>query len=84
VGAEQGHGDRAAQERPIHEVVRVVPSVDGVVEIEGVAIVDQEREYEQRVDRERIGGRRPRAAKSAGTRKRRHSGSAHTDPTFSV
>ena len=47
VGAEQRRGDRTAQECPIHEVVRIVPPVDRVVEVECVADrVDEEREYE--------------------------------------
>src|SRR6266508_1613464 len=56
VSAEQRRGDRTAQECPIHEVVRVVPPVDRVVEVECVADrVNEEWEYEERVGQERIG-----------------------------
>src|SRR5207244_2103418 len=49
-GAKQGGRHRTGQERPIHEVVGVVPPVDRVVEVERVADrVDEERRHEQDV-----------------------------------
>ena len=55
VSAEQRHGERTAQERPVHEVICVVPPVDGVVKVECVPDrVDQERKYEQHVNHVRV------------------------------
>ena len=50
VGSRQRRRERAAQERPVDEMVCVVPPVDGVVEIERVADrVDEKRQDEKNV-----------------------------------